>query len=396
MQTSFPYHQMPPYAGNSYTLYESSASSESEDDEYTMINDIEHDNIDRVIVARGVHLATDCFGTREKRQQVREPDFHKKPVYSLATVELAKKYFPHSPEYKRADEFVKNYFEILKRTPDHPEKNSNGKEVRPQTFESLYARFVQAYVNSYHSVILDNGMTRNFNFCSNCNPVISTMCDNDIYKTITFITNPMKSSNQFFPKLRTNGTFKHVRFGYMQIYAIAREYFNQYATYVDHLKNMGKISFKPHRHEGEVIFESSIPAEYILGYQVFSLPKFKKPWKEEINTHYGLNEVDYNKYRTKFSQLPPSQTTELITELMGIVTENKIKKLLHKRTQRHATAIVDYHGEKEFPYRLSYHKGDTLTILQKNPGPEFANYPQWWIAGFKGTKGFVDSQNLKF
>lgn len=54
------------------------------------------------------------------------------------------------------------------------------------------------------------------------------------------------------------------------------------------------------REKAEIFFESSIPARYILGYQLLALPKFNKAWSPKIQQRYGLQQNVYESYQKKF------------------------------------------------------------------------------------------------
>jgi len=277
----------------------SSESTISENEKYQVLNENIGEN--NKILFRGFHFSPDHLHTTAERIAVITSD-HDKPVYSLATVKLAE---DKGKTLGRADELVKAYFELLKITPDKPELTENYKErhrqVQYQTknFDTLYHRFVHAYVNpgGYDDLFNKGGARRNFNFFCNNNPTLSTTPACSVsaeYATGNRITGVAR----YYPKVRkSTGQLKHRRLGYVEVYAISEEYYKKYAMDVDQLKVDKKISIAHNQSfNKEVIIESSIPKEFILGYQLFSLPSFNGEWSDSIEKRYGLNKPLYDLY----------------------------------------------------------------------------------------------------
>ena len=63
------------------------------------------------------------------------------------------------------------------------------------------------------------------------------------------------------------------------------------------LSSQNLINLRARREKDEIIFESSIPSQYILGYQIFSLPSFNSEWTVAIHQHYGLDENTYKYFQ---------------------------------------------------------------------------------------------------
>lgn len=308
-----------------------SDSSDSEIDEYISIREID---ATKTMLVRGTHFNTEFFN-REKRNEAKTRAYHNTPDYSNATKKLAEQ-LPRNCDntlnYPHANELVIGYFKLLKLTPDKRERDENDRFLKvtgpraggEDKFINLYYRFIQAYINSYEKVFIKHGMTRNFNFYSNYNPIVSTLPVANISNIEKYIMgseiNPIA---QYIPKLKINGTFKHRRFGYIHIYALDANDYNVYAVRVGTLAERQLINKGARREVDEVFFESSIPTECILGYQLFSLPKFKKDWAVTIENAFGLNQATYNHYKTQLR----NQNILIIKSLMELVAKYQLQRL---------------------------------------------------------------------
>ncbi|KAF2072700.1 hypothetical protein CYY_005980 [Polysphondylium violaceum] len=273
------------------------------------------------LLYRGVHYNPQYFKSTKDRQKTFKKSYHKKPAYSKAVYELATTRVPKKENgkfnYKKADKLVKNYFKFLKLTPDREERKLNGRKVkRVGMFDSLYEHLIQAYINSYNDLFENEGLTRNFNFCNNSNPLLSAIPR--IECTSKFITghHPM-SPFPYQPKLRkSTGSFKHCRIGYVHVYAVEKDHKD-----LHDVSQLANIHVGARRERDEVYFESSIQPEHILGYQIFSIPKFNKRWSKEIQLHYGLGKGEYKYYSDKLEQ------SEFVSDLIQKVTNHQLKIL---------------------------------------------------------------------
>ena len=311
-------------------------SSDDERDDFQIVNTIMPQN--RRLLARGVNYYSGSYFTAQKRQNARQITFHQQTVYSRATENLAA---PKSQTNRAlmtleyADQLIKSYFELLKLTPDKPELDENyHKKKRQQRggearFETLYYRFIQAYVLSYNDLFKNHGMQRNFNFYTSENPALSTSMSFIVacrYASGEWINH----SQQFFPKVRkSTGVLKHRRLGYVEVYLVSAAYYSKHAIEIDELQRQQKIGLSRHYQFGqEVIFESSIPAEHIFGYQIFSLPKMNVDWSQSIQERYGLNKNAYDSFRRKLQcEKTAAGINEILIELMQKVTEKQAEGL---------------------------------------------------------------------
>lgn len=318
-------------------------SSDSEEDTFRVVNkDLLKKNYPHQF-ARGVHYSPDYYDTQD-RNDFKYPESHKETVYSRAISELADKLEKKSDDtldFEHADELVKSYFEMLKITSDKTEYDENHKaknrKIDGETakFESLYHHFIHVYVNrnGYNTLFNKGGMANDFNFCSNGNPTLSVTRNIEVafrYGSGERINH----TSRFFGKLRrSTGAFKHRHLGFVQFYLVSSDYYKKHAADVDKLSKAKKISIAHnYRFNQEVLFESSIPAEYVLGYQIFSLPSFRSDWSEDTQRKYGLNKTDYEKCRKSLLDAAENFQTDEIEKI--------IKKLIEDITKHQATKLV--------------------------------------------------------
>ncbi len=288
------------------------SDEESSDDELDNFQVVRSANLqNKTLLFRGCHFIKQNF-TQATKQDARKHQYHQQTVYCTATRNLAPKLMrnpDNSINFHHADQLVKSYFEMLKMTPDKPELNDNYNKVArkmahaPAHFESLYIHFIQAYVNSYNALFNNGGMARNFNFFNNDNATLSTSAESKVafkYAAGSWINH----SNVFLGKIRrSTGGLKHRRLGYVQVYLIDQDYLIKHSANIDSLKAMNKIGI-PHNFSfgKETVIESSIPAEYIVGYQIFSLPRMDVPWSPTVQITYGLSEKEYYNFRQSLFQ----------------------------------------------------------------------------------------------
>ncbi|MCK4609370.1 MAG: ankyrin repeat domain-containing protein [Gammaproteobacteria bacterium] len=325
-------------------------SSDSEDEDFQRVNHDLHVTKKDKILARGTHYSPDYFDSAQKRRRFSRPKKHQQPIYSRATADLANK-LPRkddgSLDCEHADQLIKGYFEQLRLTPDRRElrtdiTSAKTSSTRNKEFESLYYRFIQAYVNSYGDLFNHGGMRKNFNFYGTDNPMLSTT--SDVKVALLYASGErINHSNLFSPKLRrSTGAFKYRRLGYVHIYIVNTDYFNKNVVDINQLNNSGLIGLSHnYSFNKEFLLPSSIPAEYVLGFQVFALPKMRCEWDERIKTQYGLTRKEYNNFQNQFKDSDEDTREEAIKKLIAKVTthqaeslEQKIEKLKRKDIPR--------------------------------------------------------------
>jgi hypothetical protein len=306
-------------------------SSDSDDDEFKFIRKPKGLLLQNILY-RGVHFTPTFFNTAEKKL-TRQLTYHQKPVYSRATEDLSKKIDRDKVfGYEQADQIVKNFFTLLRVTPDKHELDKDYKKKKRKLkgeeakFETLYYRFIQVYVNSYQELFNAGGMSRNFNFCSDSNPVISTTLDAEVaccYASGERINHSLI----FSPKVRrSTGKLKHRRLGYIHVYYIDNDSYQKHIIDIDEINRSRKIGLiHNYRFNKEIVIESSIPTEFVLGYQTFSLPNFNTEWLGKIKEVYGLDEGTYklNMQRLlSLSENPVEIIKELINLRLKVIKEN--------------------------------------------------------------------------
>lgn len=312
-------------------------SSDEERGEFQVVN--KAPAAGKYVLSRGIHY-TPGFYKSQMRGQCKRVESHKGRVLSRATAELATKASASGQllGYEKADELVKNYFALLKLTPDKTEYDLQHKAVHRTIggnkviFASLYYHFIQAYVNSYNAVFTHGGMSRNFNFCSDLNPVLSITPSFEV--AFRYASGErINHSVRYFPKVRSStGELKHTRLGFVEVYLLDPQYFQNHGADVKKLSD--KTGTQPpligvehlYSFNQEIIIESSLPAQSVLGFQLFSLPKMNTPWHPDIMHLYGLSKVEYDNFKASL-QGPPAEIEKILQELITKVTVAQARTL---------------------------------------------------------------------
>lgn len=312
-------------------------SSDEELGEFQIVNKTSATG--KYVLSRGIHY-TPGFYKSQMRQQCKRVDSHNKKVSSRATADLATKVSVSSQPLgiEKADELIKSYFALLKLTPDKIEFDHNHKAVHRTidgnkvTFASLYYHFIQAYVNSYNAVFTHGGMSRNFNFCSDLNPVLSITPSFEVacrYASGERINHSVR----YFPKIRScTGELKHNRLGFVEVYLLDPQYFQNHGANIKQLSdkkgNNPPLIGVEHNYSfnHELIIESSLPAESVLGFQLFSLPRMNTTWHPGIMRLYGLSQVEYDTFKARLRG-DSAEIEKALTELIVKVTETQARML---------------------------------------------------------------------
>lgn len=319
-----------------------SSDEESSDEEYDEFVCINEELPRKDLLYRGIHFSPQYF-TSEKRAQVKDPSNHG-TAYSRATMDLVNnKKYTWAGNYKKADSYVKSWFEGLKITPDRAERDDNGKVIKRKIsgeekddFETRFVRFVQAYVMTYNNLFNKGGMTENYNFPLNKNPMLSTSKDALIslkYASGEYIVN----DQTFILKVRkSNGSIKHRRLGYLEVYAIELDYLDLYSVPVDHFIEQEKIGVSyVYKHGKEVIIVSSIPKKYLVGFLPFSLPKMRDPWTSGFMTQYGLSKIVYQSFQKRLKVAARgSGVKKVLKALSSKICEHQSKQLAAQLKKR--------------------------------------------------------------
>jgi len=338
-------------------------SSDSENDDFCIVSNSQGSS--PITLYRGINFSPTYFEAKERREAKGEA-YHKKPVYSRATQELE---VTHKKTLEEADILIKNYFTLLKITPDKKEfKEDYTRQVRTvggkeKMFDSLYHRFVHVYTNQngFDSLFDKKGMQRNFNFFSSKNPTLSTSKSSSCAAAYVSGEKFVAGLSLFSPKTRkSTGAFKHRRFGYIQAYKIDDDYFKKHAVNVDILDQEGKISISSNfRHNKEVLIESSIQEKHLCGYQIFSLPSFNESWSQAIEEYYGISKAKYNIYKNSLKN--GESTDEMIKKLTKEVTAHQVKRL-DKSMEEMRKSAQEY---RDFMLLLIQRKNELGSIQQK-------------------------------
>lgn len=339
-------------------------SSDSEGDEFVQVNSTSDIKPERFLY-RGIFFHPDYFKKAAERREARKKEYHDQPVYSWGTRQLARR----TDEYGqligdlKADQLVRNYFQLLKFTPKREEryKNSAGHSralIRPGQHRHHHDLFIMAYKNSYSDLVNKEGLINNFNFFSNDNPFVST--SEQAIKAMEYVTRALQDKAYALLKHRcASGTLKHRRFGYLIVFHPSQDYLDTSSINLSDLNESGVIKTKHfYKFDGEVCFESSIPKEAVLGYQVFAMPSFRKAWSGEIFEQFGLNKAQYNACKELLKSLEhPGLKLKIYVDMVVQYQLNKLSKKLAQLSMAsdiHAlTADMDKHHLNDSDLNIS-------------------------------------------
>jgi hypothetical protein len=146
------------------------------------------------------------------------------------------------------------------------------------------------------------------------------------------------------------GALKHRRVGFLRVYAIDLDKYKDHLADIDELnkEEKKKISISSnYGHNEEILVHLSIPKEFIIGYKIFSLPKFNKEWSNDIQENYGLNKVQYKYFKTELLANPENSKKNLIKIMQSIIKfqaitlEKKVKSYYDNKVQDELRANLE-------------------------------------------------------
>jgi hypothetical protein len=319
-------------------------SSDSENDEYQPIRP-GIKTTDNDYYYRSVYFHKDYFKTSKERREARHKKYHDRPIYSYAVKKYAEEKLAKKDgdfDYEKTEKLFRDHFESLKKMPDQQERQANGRKAKKRRdFDSLYHHLIQAYKNSYNELFNCGGLSRNFGFKANHNPFVST--SKNAIRAAGYATRPALTcithvENQPLKLRRSTGRFKHRRFGYLLVFLIDKKHVEQHSADIDALQASKKIGTNHfYQYDEEVAFVASIPAQYLVGFQVLSFPSFNQKWSREIEKYFGLNKNQYDFYKKKF--LEGDIFKELPT-LIQQITAHQIN-LYSKRLFKNSTLQIE-------------------------------------------------------
>ena len=255
-------------------------SSDDDADQETILNPALSHLTNHRKLSRGVHLSP-AFFTSRQRKEVRQPENHQRTVYSLATIALA-----NTIGFVLADKQIKEQCSALYVDNNiQRERDKDGKLIRKRTskgkeisFANRFYQLIHIYVNQYgyENLFKNEGVERNFNFPVSKNIFISTSYD--VNKAIAYAlgTSVVDNNLLYIPRKRkSTGVFKHRRVGYVETYYLSDS--SVCMIDVDALNEKKLIAIgQQYRFNQEVIILSSIPAEFIFSYKMFSIPSNRR------------------------------------------------------------------------------------------------------------------------
>ncbi len=322
-------------------------ASDDEDDSVQMVDPTQRAKLiapGTSQLVRGSHFCPNRFTRHEARRAAREAAYHQQTIYSQATYNLAQRNQVGGGGqigFAEADRLVQAYFSMLKLTPDKAEAYRGHEHKRSQNFSSLYLRLIHVYVNKYgYDALFNKGEIRyNFNFLSEDNPTLSTTPDFLVaYKYCS--GDRIVGNQRIYPKLwRTEGILKHRRVGYVQVYLVDAAYLREHGADIDALNKTKEISISHnYSFNKEIIIESSIPAEYVFAYQVFSLPSFAEDWVDQIYQQYGLSKPRYDAYKRQLQKTEQPDYKKVLQPIIEEITTYQAAKFQEKIAQWKAEA----------------------------------------------------------
>lgn len=322
-------------------------ASDDEDDSAQMVDPTQHARLiapDISQLVRGSHFCSNRFTTHEARRAARQAAYHQQTIYSQATYNLAQRNQVGGGGqigFAEADRLVQAYFSMLKLTPDKAEAYRGHEHNRSQDFSSLYLRLIHVYVNKHgYNALFNKGEIRhNFNFLSGDNPTLSTTPDFLVaYKYCS--GDRIVGNQRIYPKLwRAEGILKHRRVGYVQVYLVDAKYLREHGADIDALNQTKDISISHnYSFNKEVIIESSIPAEYVFAYQLFSLPSFAGDWIDQIYQQYGLSKDRYDEYKSQLQKTEKFDYKKVLQPIIEEITTYQAEKFQEKIAQWKAEA----------------------------------------------------------
>jgi hypothetical protein len=325
-----------------HDYYDTSDDDDSDDevDEIQLISPPKNKRQHYEILTRGFHFTKKTQQCTKK--DARKPEYHKQIELSDATrtfLENRKKRNGGKYSIKDADTIIKYSLDTL-RCPqkDEGETGVNGKikyRTEAHQFSAQYLRLVQAQMNrnSKHytsSNADDRIIMKNVKSFRNKSPFIfASKTPETAFEDGAGCNNIDEIEiNCYLPKIRRcTGEFKHRRIGFVRLYAINKAQYANHMVDINAELSQGVIGIsQQYKFNQEILIESSIPKKAIVGYQLISLPSFKKSWDNSIKEKYGLSKKQYSDIKRSFKYYIFKKDVEKdIKRLIAIVSSHQAK-----------------------------------------------------------------------
>ncbi len=377
---------------NTSSDVESMSSDSLSEEEEIKLNDFRTKNIKKynkkhseflqdnqlcLVAARGVHFSPKYF-TEEACEKVKKHKREHHITYSQSTL--------FDAGYKADDEVSEDdkrivarhkhnvkFINTLKDKDDHKEKNIKGHAPaatrNDKEFENLYYRFMQVYINSYHTLFNIGSIKIDFGFDSLNNPLISASWN--VKKAAMYASGFRfeweKRKLRKDPHYRRfTGKPKHPNLGYIDLYIFDVAYVREQGFDRQIMCAEGHIKLSAYyRAEAEIIFNSMISKEYHLRRCIIGLPSFDKSYKGNKNyfAHYGITSKELYITHKENIQGLRSKKDDKYKKVINSLTESTanaqaeiIEKTTHCRLFRSKKpkVIVYDHGSKlkAMPFKI--------------------------------------------
>lgn len=368
----------------------------------------EHDAL-RILSYRGMHFAPSFFN-QATREAVLEDTAVGKPAVSHATSVLAgydadDEVDETSNVFKEADKEIKRKFKKMKLSKDKPETANENSTRNKKQFETLYYRFVQAYVENYDQLFSKGGIKKDFGFDAKHNPGVSSAyrCDRAMHYAAGDRVKQDPKQNRRNPHFRrTTGRLKHRNLGFTDVYAMDIPYVKSEGAHVLDLIQRGKIGIgHVKQFECEILFESHIPGKYHILREPFKLPSFKSNYSDKIMRKYGLSYQEYMKYKNSFQYMTDENGSSSAYDLL-----NKLVKLIiahHSQALEAKARELLANGEAElydaFPSKQNRLEPEPVSpnnkaVWSPQPKPQVARTPELQDDGVDAVTNQINSLKL--
>jgi WD40 repeat protein len=297
----------------------------------------------KCVVYRGLHYDPTYFGSKAKRHAHSELPSSKQPAVSYATLQKSgiKTLAINEKDtaLQEAHKSILHYFEALKESPDKKERGGYASASRNgKSFDSLYFRFIQTYVESYATLFNHTQMVEHYGFETNDNPALSTSI-------------LVEKAGCYAGGIRMNGGHaldphyrrftlkpKHPCVGVLYAYVIDLDYFFTNACFIlDHKFNERIGIDQRKQFEYEVMFESMIPGKYQICKKQFVFPSYAEfPKESEFEKKFEYSQAEFNNDRKKLTELPAGDVQKRREWLKDIN-----KRLVSKQNGRILQSLVE-------------------------------------------------------
>lgn len=351
----------------------------------------------QMLTFRGFHHDPSYFSP-EKRQESRADLAAGKSAISYATFKASgydadDEVDETSKQFATGHQKVKKFFADMRGKADHKETDAPTRNKK--TFENLYFRFVQAYVENYNQLFNEGAVEKDFGFDTTHNPAVSTTYLPD--KAMKYASGMRNQKGADIHRLnphyrRTTGKAKHPHLGFTDVFAIDIDYVKKNGAHILELVHQGKIGISHIKQfECEILFESMIPGQYHVHREVFSLPNFDGIYQEKYQEKYGLSKLIFNRFKEKIRdrEYPRNSNGELeilnalieqIVAHLGMKLKEKMEAKLYKENPINPEYAV-------FPFRDG--KLKTIAVSPKEKA-------QWRKVDQTAAAATVDDLNDEF